>query len=89
MYTRVIDELKSGWKQTHWMWYIFPQVDGLGKSETARHFAIYNIEEASQYLKHSVLGQRSVEGELGKSVERSAPLSAESSAGSSKTTAVN
>lgn len=58
VYEKVISELRSGVKKTHWMWYIFPQIDGLGKSETARWFAIKSIEEARDYLTHQVLGER-------------------------------
>ncbi|MBE7516123.1 MAG: DUF1810 family protein [Chloracidobacterium sp.] len=55
---RVIDELSSGAKRTHWMWFVFPQVEGLGRSETARTFAIKSLKEAVEYLKHPVLGLR-------------------------------
>ena len=51
-------ELKAGLKETHWMWFIFPQVSGLGSSEIARRFAIKSIEEAREYLEHPVLGPR-------------------------------
>jgi uncharacterized protein (DUF1810 family) len=51
-------ELRSGRKQSHWMWFIFPQVEGLGKSPTARKYAISSREEAEAYLSHPVLGQR-------------------------------
>ncbi|MBN1997017.1 DUF1810 domain-containing protein [candidate division KSB1 bacterium] len=58
VYNRALDELRHGRKQTHWMWYIFPQVDGLGFSATSEHYAIKSIEEASQYLQHPILGLR-------------------------------
>ena len=61
VYETVIKELKNGKKQTHWMWYIFPQIDGLGTSATSRHYAIKSIEEAQQYLNHPVLGKRLLE----------------------------
>jgi uncharacterized protein (DUF1810 family) len=61
VYASVLAELRSGWKRTHWMWFIFPQIDGLGHSSTAKFYAIKNIEEARQYLKHPVLGARLVE----------------------------
>lgn len=61
VYDRVLDELSCGQKRTHWMWYVFPQIDGLGTSATARHYAIKNIEEAKAYLQHSVLGPRLLE----------------------------
>jgi uncharacterized protein (DUF1810 family) len=61
VYDRALAELKSGQKRTHWMWYIFPQIDGLGRSPTARYYSIKNIEEARQYLNHPVLGKRLLE----------------------------
>jgi uncharacterized protein (DUF1810 family) len=51
-------EIKKGKKQSHWMWYIFPQIQGLGMSSVSKHYAIKDIAEAKQYLKHEVLGQR-------------------------------
>ncbi len=51
-------ELRNGRKETHWMWYIFPQLDGLGSSSTARHYALQNLAAARAYLQHSVLGPR-------------------------------
>jgi len=51
-------ELHAGCKQTHWMWFVFPQVKGLGHSDMARKFAISSHEEAEAYLNHSVLGNR-------------------------------
>ncbi len=61
VYERALAELKSGRKRTHWMWYIFPQIDGLGYSPTARRYSIKSVEEARQYLNHPVLGKRLVE----------------------------
>jgi len=58
IYHRVIKELTSGRKTTHWMWFVFPQIDGLGYSPTTKHFAIKSIDEARQYLNHPVLGPR-------------------------------
>ena len=58
VYGRVLEELRNGRKRTHWMWYIFPQVDGLGYSTTSKYFAIKNMEEAHAYLSHPVLGPR-------------------------------
>ena len=58
VYESVISELRSGQKQTHWMWYVFPQIDGLGFSATTRHYAIKDIKEAQRYLQHPVLGVR-------------------------------
>jgi uncharacterized protein (DUF1810 family) len=57
-YERALAELRSGQKRTHWMWYIFPQLDGLGFSPTARHYAIKSLDEARAYLAHPVLGPR-------------------------------
>jgi uncharacterized protein (DUF1810 family) len=56
-----LKELKSGRKKTHWMWFIFPQIDGLGSSLTARKFAIRSIDEARAYLNHPDLGPRLIE----------------------------
>ena len=60
--TRVIDsvraELRAGRKQSHWMWFIFPQISGLGHSATALHYAISSLAEARAYLAHAVLGAR-------------------------------
>ena len=57
-YDTALKELRSGQKRTHWMWYIFPQIDGLGHSPTAKFYAIKSPEEARQYLEHPVLGPR-------------------------------
>jgi uncharacterized protein (DUF1810 family) len=51
-------ELAAGRKRTHWMWYVFPQLRGLGRSETARHFGLASRAEAAAYLAHPVLGPR-------------------------------
>lgn len=51
-------ELAAGHKQSHWMWFIFPQIDGLGRSPTAEFYAIKSLEEARAYLAHPVLGPR-------------------------------
>ncbi len=58
VYDRALAELREGLKRSHWMWYIFPQIDGLGLSPTTRHYAIKSLEEARQYLAHPVLGAR-------------------------------
>lgn len=58
VYPRVLFELRNGRKRTHWMWFIFPQIDGLGNSSTTKHYAIKSIEEAKEYLNHPVLGKR-------------------------------
>ncbi|MFS0736140.1 DUF1810 domain-containing protein [Sphingomonas sp. 1P06PA] len=57
-YDRALTELRHGRKTSHWMWFIFPQVAGLGRSETARHYAIGSIEEAQAYLAHPLLSAR-------------------------------
>ncbi len=59
-YDRAVDELRRGHKTSHWMWYIFPQIAGLGHSLTARRFAITSLEEARAYVRHPVLGPRLV-----------------------------
>jgi uncharacterized protein (DUF1810 family) len=61
VYGRALAELKKGEKRSHWMWFIFPQVDGLGCSTTTKHYAIKSVEEARQYLNHPVLGPRLLE----------------------------
>jgi len=57
-YFRALAELKRGRKESHWIWFIFPQIEGLGHSPTSRYFAIRSLEEARQYLAHPVLGPR-------------------------------
>ena len=61
VYEQALAEVRAGRKRTHWMWFVFPQLDGLGSSSTARHYAIKNREEAEAYLAHPVLGPRLVE----------------------------
>lgn len=58
IYSAALSELRAGRKQSHWMWFVFPQIEGLGSSSTALYFAIKNIAEAKAYLYHSVLGPR-------------------------------
>jgi uncharacterized protein (DUF1810 family) len=58
VYDRVIAELRAGQKQSHWMWFIFPQIAGLGHSDLAKKFAIPSLDEADAYLRHPVLGTR-------------------------------
>ena len=58
VYDRVRAELRAGAKQSHWMWFIFPQLRGLGHSEMAYRFGISSIDEAVAYLKHPILGTR-------------------------------
>jgi uncharacterized protein (DUF1810 family) len=61
VYRRVVEELGCGRKATHWMWFVFPQIAGLGFSAMAQRFAISSRAEAAAYLQHDVLGQRLVE----------------------------
>ena len=61
MYMTALSEIKKGRKESHWMWFIFPQVKGLGTSENARYFGINGLEEAARYLDHPVLGKHLVE----------------------------
>jgi uncharacterized protein (DUF1810 family) len=57
-YVTALNEMKNGKKLGHWMWYIFPQIDGLGISETTRFYAIKDKKEATEYLNHQILAQR-------------------------------
>lgn len=61
MYLAALSEIRQGSKRSHWMWFIFPQVKGLGRSETARYFGINGISEAAEYLQHPVLGRHLIE----------------------------
>ena len=61
VYETACAELRAGHKRTHWMWFIFPQMAGLGRSSTARRFALSGIDEAQAYLAHPLLGKRLVE----------------------------
>jgi uncharacterized protein (DUF1810 family) len=58
VYERVLGELRAGRKRSHWMWFIFPQVAGLGHSDMAQKYAISSTDEAAAYLAHPVLGPR-------------------------------
>jgi uncharacterized protein (DUF1810 family) len=58
IYQEVVEELARGRKQTHWMWFIFPQLAGLGRSGMAQHYAIRDLDQAKRYLADSILGQR-------------------------------
>ena len=60
-YTRALAELRSGCKSGHWMWFVFPQIAGLGQSPTSRRYGISSLAEARAYLRHPVLGPRLVE----------------------------
>lgn len=61
VYLNALSEIRKGKKQTHWMWFIFPQLKGLGKSSTADYYGITGLEEASAYLQHPVLGKHLVQ----------------------------
>ena len=60
-YGRAVAELRAGRKESHWMWFVFPQIAGLGRSPAARRFAISSLDEARAYLRHPVLGPRLAE----------------------------
>jgi uncharacterized protein (DUF1810 family) len=60
-YGKAYAELEAGRKRSHWIWYIFPQLAGLGFSENSKHFAIANLAEAEKYLQHPVLGSRLIQ----------------------------
>ena len=60
-YRRAISELRAGAKTSHWMWFVFPQLDGLGQSSMSRTYAIASLAEARAYLEHPVLGPRLVQ----------------------------
>ena len=60
-YASAVRELEQGRKQTHWMWFVFPQIAGLGQSPTAQRYAVSGLPEARAYLAHPVLGPRLVE----------------------------
>lgn len=61
VYATVLAELRAGRKETHWMWFIFPQLTALGRSQTALRYGIADLAEARAYLTHSVLGPRLIE----------------------------
>ncbi|WP_432711602.1 DUF1810 domain-containing protein [Pedobacter sp.] len=61
VYLKALDEIKNGKKKSHWMWYIFPQIIGLGHSDTAKFYGIKDLNEAASYLKHPVLGKHLIE----------------------------
>ncbi len=60
-YERALEELRRGHKQSHWMWFVFPQIAGLGQSATSRRYAISSLDEAKAYLRHPVLGPRLID----------------------------
>ncbi len=57
-YTQALEEIRRGTKRSHWMWFVFPQISGLGTSAVAQRFAIRSLAEAKAYLQHPLLGQR-------------------------------
>ena len=57
-YSDALKEIKNGKKTTHWMWYVFPQIKGLGKSDTAKWYAIKDLQEAKDYLNNEILSNR-------------------------------
>lgn len=60
-YERAVGELRKGRKTSHWMWFVFPQIAGLGQSPISRKFAISSLDEAKAYLRHDVLGSRLID----------------------------
>ncbi len=60
-YACALEEIKNGLKRSHWMWYVFPQLQGLGFSQTAQYYGIRDLEQAMDYMAHPVLGPRLVE----------------------------
>ena len=60
-YDAALSEIKNGRKRSHWMWYIFPQIEGLGYSETSRYYAIKNLDEAEAYVSHPLLRKRLID----------------------------
>ena len=60
-YSQALSEIRNGRKQSHWIWFVFPQIAGLGSSVTSKFYAIEDLAEAGQYLDHPVLGKRLVE----------------------------
>jgi uncharacterized protein (DUF1810 family) len=61
VYPTAFSEVKNGRKQSHWMWFIFPQIKGLGLTETSMFYGIKDLNEANEYLSHPVLGSRLIE----------------------------
>ncbi|MFD2742416.1 MULTISPECIES: DUF1810 domain-containing protein [Sphingobacterium] len=61
VYLNALREVQNGQKRSHWMWYVFPQITGLGHSDTSRFYAIQSLKEASAFLKHPVLGENITE----------------------------
>lgn len=72
-YEQALSEITSGQKRSHWMWYIFPQLDGLAFSPTAKRYSIKSVEEARAYLEHPILGPRLLSARRQPSLSRAAP----------------
>ena len=60
-YDDALKEIKNGRKRSHWMWYVFPQIRGLGFTDTSKYYAIRDLKEAQEYLEHPILGSRLIE----------------------------
>jgi uncharacterized protein (DUF1810 family) len=60
-YQVALSEIRNGKKRSHWIWYIFPQIEGLGYSSTSKYYAIKNLDEAKEYLDNNILGSRLLE----------------------------
>lgn len=60
-FEQALSEIKNRKKESHWMWYVFPQIQGLGQSEISRYYSLSNIDEAKGYLAHPILGDRLIE----------------------------
>jgi uncharacterized protein (DUF1810 family) len=75
-YATALGEMRAGRKNSHWIWYIFPQLDGLGRSSTAREYALRDLDEACAYLRDPVLRQRyeEITGAVAEHVSRGAPV---------------
>ena len=61
VYLKALSEIRNGKKETHWMWFIFPQLKGLGQSETAQFYAIADLQEATEFLAHPILGRHLIQ----------------------------
>ncbi|MEN2400737.1 DUF1810 domain-containing protein [Flavobacterium sp. MC2016-06] len=61
LYLTALSEINKGKKETHWMWFIFPQIKGLGTSDTANYYAINDLKEAAEFLEHPILGKHLIE----------------------------
>ena len=75
-YATALAEMRAGRKSSHWIWYIFPQIDGLGRSSTAREYALRDLDEACDYLRDAVLRARyeEIAGAVAEQLARGAPV---------------